>query len=773
MSGRHLASSRTPTESGVSPASVTSAASASRQSRKRSQASLGSPGDLNTDPTERVNRRRSRKTTRACDHCKSKKLKCSGNLPCEGCSKRRLTCVYDSEYRRGRPPTPPPAETPLSASSSRLPVIPSEEHPSRPRNVSAQPSRESTTASRDHSHEGNHTASRASPELESTVIEGQYFDPTSSLTFLHRAWNRLSSQDGQPGPVPTTLNGTEQHQVLICAGDKPFAVEPGQLPMVPDLATSMELLEYYFESCVITYRCLHRGYVTEWLRTVVSNQEANLPLYYGIGHAKASVVFTIFAIVSLRRSKIGNGAASGVISDEPLRHSDPFFCVSTQMTDAEVGFPTLESAQSRILQVLYLLQSARMNQAWYVFGSSLPIVSALGLHRKSGRNRANGAATKAHHYDFITSQCRKRTFWVAYSIDKYLAVVFGRPRLYHDEDIDQEFPECVNDEDMTPQGRAAHEPQSDCHIDSLISHAKIAQLIDKISKDVYSIKKVPKHERLDSARKLGQAVHEWRKALPHHLNVRPSSLNPTFKRQAIAMKLAYCHAIMHANRPFLLGATEPRKQGENTALQDSVRECINAARTALETVDSMCRDGSLFHALWWTPYVTFCALAVVYVWEIQQIQTQSYESHGLHDLLGLAEKCQAHLARATAQDSPARRYSIILEELRQEAKNRTTRAPWRGQRPVDQDVTPTGQGVAAHEADADQSSLRSRPFANGGQGIDMDIDQAVFDGGNGFFGTGLLDTWETNDWLDLDSSAFGPFPGFDSSPTDVWMPPPV
>lgn len=514
----------------------------------------------------------------------------------------------------------------------------------------------------------------------------------------------------------------------------------------------MDLLAYYFESCVITYRCLHRGYVTEWVRTVVSNQAASLPLFYGIGHAKASIVFTIFAIVSLRRSKVGNGVTGAVLSDEPLSHSDPFFCISKQMTDAEVGFPTLESAQSRILQVLYLLQSARMNQAWYVFGSTLPIVSALGLHRKSGRNRATGAATKAHHYDYITSQCRKRTFWVAYSIDKYLAVVFGRPRLYHDEDIDQEFPECVNDEDMTAQGRATHEPQDDCHIDSLISHAKIAQLIDRISKDVYSIKKVPKHERLASARALGQAVHEWREALPHHLNVRPSSLNPTFKRQATAMKLAYCHAIMHANRPFLLGATAPRKQGGTTALEDSVRECINAARTALETVDSMHRDRSLFYAFWWTPYVTFCALAIVYVWEIQQIQAQHYESHGLHDLLELAEKCQSHLARATAQDSPAHRYSIILEELRQEAKNRTIRAPWRGQRPVDQDITPTGQGFAAHETDADQASLIPRTHEATRHEMDVDVDQTLLDGGHGFFGTGILDTWETTDWLDLDSS---------------------
>jgi hypothetical protein len=338
---------------------------------------------------------------------------------------------------------------------------------------------------------------------------------------------------------------------------------------------------------------------------------------------------------------------------------------------------------------------------------------------------------------------------VAYTIDKYLAVVFGRPRLYHDEDIDQDFPDCVNDEDMTPQGRAAHEPQSDCHMDSLINHAKIAQLIDRISRDVYSIKKVPKRERLASAHKFGQALHEWREALPHHLGtVRPSSLIPAFRRQATAMKLAYCHAIMHANRPFLLGATGGRSKGNNTALEDSVRECISAARTALETVDAMAIDGALFHAYWWTPYVTFCALAVVYVWEIQQVQARQYDSYGLHDLLELAEKCQNHLARATAPDSPSHRYSVILEELRQEAKNQTIRAPWRGQRPDDQDETPTAPDTIMNEVEVNQEQAQGYTSAN----QTMEMSHQAFEGGSEFYGTGLLDTWETTDWLDLDSS---------------------
>jgi hypothetical protein len=78
---------------------------------------------------------------------------------------------------------------------------------------------------------------------------------------------------------------------------------------------------------------------------------------------------------------------------------------------------------------------------------------------------------------------------VAYILDKYLGVIFGRPRHYHDEDIDQKFPDLVNDEDMTsagPNGTSSN----DCHVESLVYHAKLAQIAERISREVYSIKPV-------------------------------------------------------------------------------------------------------------------------------------------------------------------------------------------------------------------------------------------------------------------------------------------
>ncbi|KAF6804581.1 fungal specific transcription factor domain-containing protein [Colletotrichum sojae] len=736
--------------------------------------------DTAAGATAVANRRRSHKVSRACDFCKAKKLKCSGTIPCDVCTKKRLTCIYDASYRRGRPPTPPRAPEqgfsgPMTETRMVTAVLPSDV-PSYRDSLSIEAASSSSSAYRvvprsarpesppppSGSEEGVQPTSRASPEVGIAEIEGQYFDTTSSLTFLHRAWKRLSSQRSGEGVVPQVPSGGEQNQNMTRAGDTPFACRPNECHPLPERAEGLRMLRFYFDVCVVTYRCLHQGSVDTWFNMLFSNARENVPLNRGLGHAKASIVMAILAIVALRQSRVNDAPVTlpGHEDDSELRRCDSYFCRSTSLTDMETGLPTLESAQARLLQVLYLLQTSRMNQAWYVFGSVLPIVSALGLHRKSGRKVA-GQGT-GPQTDYIVSQCRKRTFWVAYTIDKYLAVVFGRPRMYHDDDIDQDFPDCVNDEDMTPEGRSSDEPEMDCHVDALVFHARLAQLIDGISREVYSIKPVPKHERLTAARRYGRALHEWRESLPHHLGtVRPLSLIPSFRRQNTALKLAYCHAVMHANRPFLLGTTTPSPRGTDgrpTALESSVEECVGAARTALETVDGMVSDGKLFHAFWWMPYVTFCALAVVYVWKIQR--QDAVAAAGDRGLFELADRCQNHLARATSPDSPNRRYAVILEELREEvmwkesSHHRTASASTAGRTG---DSRRTSDPMQVDEPSGSGAGVA--PPANMGEMFPT----------QGFEGmTNLLSGWETTDWLELDSSAFATFLNFEGSPA-FWM----
>ncbi|KAH8667802.1 fungal-specific transcription factor domain-containing protein [Ilyonectria robusta] len=691
--------------------------------------------------------RKLRKVSRACDFCKSRKAKCSGDQPCAKCVAKDRVCLYDAKYTRGRPPTPPQSDA-----HSRLsyePGVPSQEEDIGFETIS-DPSQSRTEPQDDMSGpylRSHDTApSRASPELSMAMeIQGQVFDPTSGLTFLHRAWKRLSAQNSnKPSDV---AKSSAENQPLYMAGDKPLPEIDEHFPIpLPSPSDGRKLLSLYFDVCIATYRILHRPTVESWLSTIEKNIQEKQPVWREIGRARAAIVLVALAVATLHQAK-SKGLLSADDDAQALRASDELFVISARLADEESGYPKLESAQARLVHVLYLLTTSRFNRSWYVFGNALQLISALGFHR-----RASAKRRRISHTDYIHTQCCIRTFWTAYVLDNYLGVVFGRPRHFHDEDIDQEFPDRVNDEEMTTMGPGGGpENPEDCHIDALIFHARIAQIIGCISREVYTLRDITNQERVAAAHKLNQRVHDWHASLPLHLgSIRPSMLITSYRRQATVLKLAHSHAIMHANRLFLLGTS-------TTTYENQVNECMGAAKAVLETVDYMAQEGPIFHAFWWTHYVTFCALVVTYVWEIQQRRTgRLIGKQNRAKLIELAERCQTHLARATASNSPSRRYAVILEEFRTAAKNPSTR-------PV---TTADPDQPGPMPAPGQSNGLENHGTLDASSTIAGDLGQVYQDDSTLVYDPRLLDEWQTADWLDLDSSAFWPHVEIDE--TMIW-----
>jgi hypothetical protein len=109
----------------------------------------------------------------------------------------------------------------------------------------------------------------------------------------------------------------------------------------------------------------------------------------------------------------------------------------------EAGPPRLESIQARLNICLYLLASSRASECWFSFGLIVQLILALGLHRAAPvpPDRDHGAA-------YLEQQLRKRVCWSAYTLDRYISVIFGRPQLFHEEDMDQDLPDEVSDGDL-------------------------------------------------------------------------------------------------------------------------------------------------------------------------------------------------------------------------------------------------------------------------------------------------------------------------------------
>lgn len=158
-------------------------------------------------------------------------------------------------------------------------------------------------------------------------------------------------------------------------------------------------------------------------------------------------------------------------------------------------------------------------------------------------------------------------------------------------------------------------------------------------------------------------------------SVRATSLIPPLCRQSQVLQLAYSHAMIHVTRSSLLNDFTDltrRPPAPHPTVAGIVQKCIRSAEDVIKLVDSLAEQGIMVQSFWFTHYVCFCAIIVVYIYIIQQHRLPSTSPHRTEDpnhlryLFSLAEACQQHLAEATRKNCPSRRYSIILEELRRE-----------------------------------------------------------------------------------------------------------
>ena len=147
-------------------------------------------------------------------------------------------------------------------------------------------------------------------------------------------------------------------------------------------------------------------------------------------------------------------------------------------------------------------------------------------------------------------------------------------------------------------------------------------------------------------------------------------LIPIYQRQSTVLRLAYLHALIFANRPLLLNRfADLSKPLEHYSGESGVgvKECIDAAVAVVDIVGGFVDQGRMRKPYWFTHYISFCAIATLYVYAIQCSVHTGQRSTGKHiQHFDAAEKCQRSIYGTTAATSPFRRYNIILDELKRE-----------------------------------------------------------------------------------------------------------
>ncbi|KAH8674252.1 fungal-specific transcription factor domain-containing protein [Xylariales sp. PMI_506] len=588
----------------------------------------------------------------------------------------------------------------------------------------ALPERVSVSASNAASNATTEPPSRASPEPPVTDLQGHYLGPSSGVSFLHRVQQRLRLGD--------------HASPSFIFGDTPL---PDFDPMTFCVMVSKEetslLVQKYFNFSVPIDRFFHRPTIEAWLEEFHDTMGAMADT--NEAPARRAVLWTIFATAQKHFSDL---------QAENDNKSIAYFQMAEYHLSKEKEATCLASVQARLFQCFWLLSQSRINHCWELFGAATRLAIAMGLHRKKCANLGNDRS-------WIEQQCRRRTFWSAYCLDCYLSMALGRPRVFHEEDIDQELCSDLDDSNFTRYD--LNPPPSSNGFSPMlapVAYYKLHRIINVVLRDLYSIHPASTAKRCALALEYSERLKAWRAEVPKFVDEdNQAPLIALYQRQRDVLNLMHWHAIILVHRPLLLtNITRSSRSGDqandttphDAQMNDSVEECLRASMRIVTTVTKLIDTGRMYRSFWGTTYVAFSATVLLYVYTIHQLvsSTNTYQEY-----FDAAVRCQEQLSKLAVKGSLAARYYVVLEELRTESVKQMER--W--MRAVDNDTVIDGNSVPNQNLDGSLGEVAYDDLGGAGDSLHL-------------YESSLADI---SNWAQFESLIVPGFGGFDPTFRDI------
>ncbi|KAF4119342.1 Fungal trans [Geosmithia morbida] len=622
---------------------------------------------------------------------RERKTRCSGTWPCTFCARIKLDCQFTAAYRRGQVPAidlNPEASITTDASgddvysqspsdfspgnrpgrelvddrppsSSIGSSISADHHADGPTPPLTQS--DATQISADPVRYGHHPryrgtstlehSGRNSPEQNQTDQQGHYVGPASGVSFLLRVQRTLQKHAYGPSSSSTFTFGD-----LPLPGDRsPFAI-------LPPRTQAHAMVRRYFGFAAATNHFLHRPTVEAWLEELYSTGGA-IRERRG-ARSRVALLFMVFAFaINYGHSDVPDeGVALSTSEASETRYLGPSLSI-------EKGETSLTTVQVMLAQCFYLLAQSRLNHCWTVFGTASHLMLALGMHRKS-----RGSLRGASPVDCVEIECRKRTFWCAYTLNTYLSDILGRPMTFHDDDIDQDLPLDVDDSQIQPRQVVQPEIRGPSTMSASVAHHRLSQIQTRILRSLYGISTPSTERHFELADDFTDKLDRWREDIQYLFDADGDSsiFVRLVLRQRDVLRLTFWHSRVLVHRPFLLktfanlaGNSHGDRllSSRQPELERNVQHCLDAAVHIVQQIDRINAAGHLYSTLFSIPYYGFSAVVVLYVYAIRQ-RTELPQTYLQY--FNDASHCHAQLERIASKGSMMHRYGIVLQELRVE-----------------------------------------------------------------------------------------------------------
>ncbi|PLB43484.1 acetate regulatory DNA binding protein facB [Aspergillus steynii IBT 23096] len=492
----------------------------------------------------------------ACDRCRSKKIRCDGVRPCcTQCANVGFECkTSDKLSRRAFP------RGYTESLEERVRALESEVRDLK--NLLDEKDEKIDVLSRIHSFSSSShqkarspsvpvkaNASNPSEDLISVpppsqpedVADAECAGVSSARGFSDTFTNRLMDQGRLPSTVSTRALKASPSPISHSRVDREIKTAPR---LVSD-----QLINIFFQEWAPLYPVVHRPTILKAYEQYLSNTETLLGNKHDM--TQLNLIFGIAALASVSRT-----------NQDPVFFEDNW-SPTLELLSSDISIPTL---QCFVLAQIYCMTKGDYTSLLRYRSLSVGICHQLRLHQSQQRFSANP----------LLAETRKKVFWCQYVLDRFTAALTGLPVLLREGDIRTEYPEDIDDENVTETGFLPTLPGESTRVSGAIALFSASRVLNKALEDLY-----PSDGGYDipvsKLRSVAGQLDQWVQALPAHLRLEFSqdkpSTNVTSSRSPL-LSLVYYFIRSMIHRPAVCFGEEHIRSPSVLAIADSSKHII-------------------------------------------------------------------------------------------------------------------------------------------------------------------------------------------------------
>ena len=111
-----------------------------------------------------------------------------------------------------------------------------------------------------------------------------------------------------------------------------------------------------------------------------------------------------------------------------------------EMNDHHLDMVSVEQAQTWILIATYEFRRMHFHRSWLSTGRAVRLVQMMGLHCMDQKDSDPPEPVLSEPKDWTAGEERRRTFWMAFCLDRYASIGHGWPMTVDDRDVSAQYP---------------------------------------------------------------------------------------------------------------------------------------------------------------------------------------------------------------------------------------------------------------------------------------------------------------------------------------------